>query len=355
MQLIFLSTMEQRTEERTVTAQVSITEEQGCWRVLWSGESGDGRVEQECWHEGFNWKEMLHAYRQGLLDKRSIGFIPLVDTAVPVLAEPGKQRDALMLQFYGEKHRSEELFELLRRWRRQQAAKEGKSPFFVATNRMLYMVSAFLPKTVEELRTLPGFGQRKVDAYGKELLELAAKQERTTGFPLNWVFTEVDEREFDAWLIHQQRSREQQDQQREFQRKKALETIAAGCTLSDLEQAVGLKRSELVRLVEELDRAGYDVEPLLAAELDEGDAEQEQAVQQLFAKHGGRFLKPVLRELFTEEELKGKDHSPLYERLRLQRIRYLHQAAVAPSSDETAEQPASALDPYPAEDNQAAV
>ncbi|MDF2924274.1 MAG: hypothetical protein K0R57_3188 [Paenibacillaceae bacterium] len=329
MQLIFLSTLERRQDEHTATAQVSITEQQGSWRVLWNESGIDGRSQQDCWYEGINWREMLQAYRQGLQVKRIEGYFPLVDTNLQFSFDLGKQRNALMLQYYAEEHHSEELFEELRKWRRQQASKEGKSAFFIATNRMLHMVSTYLPRTVDELQAIPGFGQRKTEAYGKELLEIAGKLERVTSFPLDWVIAQIQEPAFEAWLLLQQRSREQQDQQKEFQRRKVLECIAAGFSLSELENEVGLKRLELVRLVEELERDGYDTEPLLASELAGLSAEELAAVNSLFMKHGSRLLKPVLTDLYSEDELKGKDLTSLYEKLRLQRIRFRRETPAA--------------------------
>jgi hypothetical protein len=327
MQLIFLSTMEQKVEEsRTRTAQVSITEHQGAWRVMWSNEGEDGKPVQDCWFEGGGWKEMLHSFREGLKVKRAEGYFPLIDSALPGGMESGKTRDVLMLQYYGELNHSEEAFQELRVWRRQTAAKEGKSAFFVATNRMLFMLSAYLPHTVEELRSIPGFGQRKAEAYGEGILAITNKFERHTSFPLDWVQDAVAEPEYEAWLLEQRRSREQQEQQKLLQRKQMLEGAAAGSTLEELEGITGMKRQDLVRLAEELDRNGYDMEPLVNVELSGVEPPVAARVQELFGKLGVRFLKPVLRELYTEEELKGMDMNDLYEKLRFQRIRFRHTA-----------------------------
>lgn len=339
MQLIFLSTMEQKVEEdRTRTAQVSITEHQGAWRVLWSEAGEDGKPLQDCWYEGNGWKEMLHCFREGLKVKRADGYFPLVDSALPAAMETGKNRDVLMLQYYGERNHSAEVFQELRGWRRQTAAQEGKSAFFVATNRMLFMLSAYLPRTAEELRSIPGFGQRKAEAYGEGILAITGKYERHTMFPLDWVQGEVGESEFEAWLLEQRRSREQQEQQKQQQRKRMLEGVASGSTLAEMEGATGLKRQELVRMAEELDRGGYDMEPLVDAELDGVELPDAARVQELFGKLGTRFLKPVLQALYTEEERKGMDVNDLYEKLRLHRIRYRHEAEASVQPGNAAEE-----------------
>lgn len=324
MKLMFLSTLERRREDYpTESAQVSIVEHQGAWRVLWSREEPDGRTEQECWYEGINWKEMLEAFRNGLRMKRAEDYVPLIEEGKRAVPGSGRQRQVLILQYYGQKHCNEALFEELRKWRRAKASNENKSAFFVATNRMLQMVSTYVPQTKDELQAIPGFGPRKTEQYAQDVLAVTGRYARGTSFPLDWVEEEVSEPELEAWLIEEQRSKEELEEKQEQQRRQALETISGGCSLEELENNMGLKRIELVRLVEELDRLGYDMEPLLAVELAGLSAEEAAAVEGLFAKLGTRMLKPVLMALYSEEERKEKELGRLYELLRLQRIRFL--------------------------------
>lgn len=332
MQLIFLSTLEsKREEDHAATAQVSITEHQGTFRVMWSEEGGSGKREPETWFEGAGWKEMLQTYRDGLWQKRRAGFYPLIDTSLQAVGEAARSREQLMLQFYAETHHQPELFEEMRKWRREQARKEGKSAYFVATNRMLQMVCAFLPSTEEELRVIPGFGKRKGELYGKELLALTASQEGKGAFPLDWVYGEVDQGQFESWLVNQLRSREELEEQKEQLRRRMLEGAAAGLSLKELAERTGQQRRELVRLLEELDQQGYDMEPIIAIELADVEEAKQAAASRLFVKHGSRFLKPVLQEWYTSEELKGQDLNGLYEKLRLLRVRLKHAASAAAS------------------------
>lgn len=333
MQLIFLSTLECRSGEgASVTAQVSITEHQGAFRVLWAGENQDGKGEQESWYEGPAWKDMLQAYREGLWQKRLAGFYPLVDTGLQTSGEGTRSREQLMLQFYAEARHDPELFQELRKWRRQQAQKESKSAYFVATNRMLYMVAAFLPATVEELRQIPGFGKRKAEAYGNEILAVTAGKERSHDFPLHWVYGEVDQGQFEVWLVRQLKSKEELEEQRERMRRLVLEGAEAGLTLKELAESTGQPRRELVLLLEELDQQGYNMEPIIAAELSGIESDKLDAAGRLFTKHGSRFLKPVLQEWYTGEELEGQDVNNLYEKLRLLRMRLNHAMAAAVTS-----------------------
>jgi hypothetical protein len=172
---------------------------------------------------------------------------------------------------------------------------------------------------------IPGFGKRKAEAYGEEIMVITGKFERHTSFPLDWVAAEVAESDFEAWIIEQRRSREQLEQQKIFQRKQVLEGVAAGSSLAELEGSTGMKRQELVRLVEDLDKNGYDMEPLVELELTHVAADLTEKVKELYAALGDRFLKPVMKALYTEEELKDMDANDIYEKLRLHRIRFRHE------------------------------
>ncbi|MCP4398574.1 MAG: hypothetical protein GY801_14915, partial [bacterium] len=62
------------------------------------------------------------------------------------------------------------LFQRLREWRKETANKEGIPVFIIANNSQLAEVVLRDPKTLESLRQIHGFGKKKVDKYGKEIL-----------------------------------------------------------------------------------------------------------------------------------------------------------------------------------------
>ncbi len=68
-----------------------------------------------------------------------------------------------------------ELFERLREWRFKLAQKKATAPFIIAHDKHLRAVAGLKPKTVEELLNVPGFGPKKVDDYGKDILDLVQK------------------------------------------------------------------------------------------------------------------------------------------------------------------------------------
>jgi superfamily II DNA helicase RecQ len=70
--------------------------------------------------------------------------------------------------------KDEALYNALRE-KRREAANELEIPLYcVATNKMLNGIVATKPKTLDELRTIYGFGPNKVKLYGKGILKVVA-------------------------------------------------------------------------------------------------------------------------------------------------------------------------------------
>lgn len=64
------------------------------------------------------------------------------------------------------------LMKRLRQWRKDTAEKEGVPVFIVATNKQLADVIRIAPATPKSLREINGFGGKKVERYGNELIEI---------------------------------------------------------------------------------------------------------------------------------------------------------------------------------------
>jgi ATP-dependent DNA helicase PIF1 len=65
-----------------------------------------------------------------------------------------------------------ELFERLRDWRYQQAQKQATAPFIIAHDKHLQAVAGLQPKDPEALLKVPGFGPKKVETYGKDIVDI---------------------------------------------------------------------------------------------------------------------------------------------------------------------------------------
>ncbi|MEK3910691.1 HRDC domain-containing protein [Paenibacillus sp. FSL H7-0331] len=325
MNLLFLNSLEKRvSEDRSVSAQVSIGESQGSWYVGWQETKPDGRQVQESWFEGHSWEDMLAAFRHNIFTKQCDGFQPLLEVAMlpEITALDRKTARIQLLAYYSEIHANEELYEKLRQWRLKQASRESKAPFLVATNRLLRMVSVYLPRTMEELKQLPGMGVNKSNAYGTELLSIIQDQERSTPFPLDWVEEQVNPAEFNGWLEQEKgRKRKLQENKQEI-RSKLLEAITRGDGLDALREQTQLERRDLLLWIEELDKEGYDMEPYIEAILHDVPAEEQSLAWTAFEQKGDRYLKPILQAVYVPEALQGKELDRMYEWLRVLRMKF---------------------------------
>ncbi len=323
LNLMFLNSLEKKTEEdRVRTAQVSIGEAQGTWYVMWSDIKEDGRASQESWYEGIHWDEMLAVFRERILEKQLEGFIPLLEMGSGDLTVDGRTMYIQRLHYYSEANSNEELYDQLRQWRLKQAGKEGKAPFIIATNRVLKLISTFVPKTEEELLQLPGIGKNKAGLYAADILSMTAEQEQKRAFPLSWVAEEVTQGEFFAWLLQEKERKRKAEADKQETKRKLLEVITKGEKIDSLQEQSRIQRRDLLLWIEELDREGYDLEPYIDRMLSEVPEKEREAAWQAFELQGDRYLKPILQAMYKQEELSAKDADRVYEWLRLLRLKF---------------------------------
>lgn len=69
----------------------------------------------------------------------------------------------------------EELLEKLKTWRMERARKDGVAPFMIAHNTTLLALAATPPKTPGQLLGTPGFGPKKAETYGADILAITAE------------------------------------------------------------------------------------------------------------------------------------------------------------------------------------
>lgn len=334
MQIVFMNQMSKTDQEgETQFAQVWIGEEEGVWRLGWRDMEPEGEVVDDEWYEGSSWSEMLYVYRHRLAVKLGEGYRPMIEG---IFNEPGeaagKQQAVQKLQCYSELYGNEDLYTELCAWRRKKAASGRKAPYFIASNRVLKLISAFVPQTEDELLQLPGIGVNKAAEHGAEWLEMTSKVTRTTVFPLNWVYEVLREEEYLAWLYKQKEAKYKQELERFRTRRLVLSGIAEGVSLMQLKEQTSLSRRELVEQLEELEKEGYDTDALIQVELNAVPEEELTAIWKAFEELGDTFLKPVLQRVYGQEVEGTGSTEQLYERLRLIRIRYRRSMADRPSN-----------------------
>ncbi|MHA6485250.1 HRDC domain-containing protein [Paenibacillus sp. strain BS8-2] len=336
MQIVFMNTFEKHVGgEGIQTARLFIGEDQGKWSVEWREEEDEGEL-SSVWFEGTSWEEMMLAFRHGVAKEMGAGFIPIIGG----MLENSRQSfggSLTMLHCYGELFADQELFQALREWRRKAASGEKKSAYLVANNRMLWMISAFVPQTEEELSQIPGWGKGKQAAYGADVLSITTNAERTTTFPLDWVEDRLDPEVYTAWQYKQKENKYKLEMERQQEKKKIWTVLEQGGKLVQLEEALKLSRRELLIRIEMLQAEGYDVEAFVDRELSEVPESEQQLIWEAMTAQGDRYLKPVLEQVYgqAEEGKAGRQVEQLYERLRLMRIRYRRQAGMG--SGNTAE------------------
>ena len=97
---------------------------------------------------------------------RQVIEIPSSAAVLPVAPEP-----ALLT---AEEH---ELRDYMRAWRRAVSREQGISAFIVMYDTSLEAICRKRPRTLDELRAVPGFGERKIETYGEQILDALARFE----------------------------------------------------------------------------------------------------------------------------------------------------------------------------------
>lgn len=333
MNLVWFSPFEQTTEEgRTTTGYITIVETAGEYQASWQLEDETAQHSAgepgEVWYTGSSREAMIEELRPRLAAKLLEGF----RCPFAMLTGAGdldrKKLNGEKLACYAEKHMDQSLYDALRMWRKSIASHEAKAPFLIASNRLLQMVSAFVPKTIEELLQLPGVGERKAALYGPGVLKLTAEVEQVhRGFPLDWVEEEVDDVELAQWREESEERRQAKDSGWKLG---LAEAAASGTGLDQLAARFAVSRRQLLERLEQMDKEGTDVSPLVDAELSAIAPELVDQAWAAFGDKGDRYLRPVLQTLYDESALDEAGLSRAYEWLRLLRIRF-RQAAAQPS------------------------
>ncbi|TDL67896.1 helicase [Paenibacillus amylolyticus] len=326
MEVIFMNRLSRMSDQNAEYAQLWIGEEEDSWQLGWSRYE-EGEREDSIWYEGTSWEELLHIYRHQLAIQMSEGYRPQLQGLFHENDDlKSRNYGGQRLHCYSELYGNEQLYTDLCTWRRKRAVSDRKAPYFIATNRLLRLISAFVPQSLDELMQLPGVGESKATEYGTEWMEITNGLERSTTFPLDWVYTALKEEEYESWLYKQREQKYKQELDKFTTRKQVLEGMKEGYTLEEIVNRSGLSRRELVELLEALDHEGYDTDCLLDVELAVMPENEQEAVWSAYEELGDTFLKPVLHRVYGGEKPDGGSLEQVYERLRMIRIRFRRHA-----------------------------
>ncbi|WP_025716162.1 HRDC domain-containing protein [Paenibacillus sp. 1-18] len=327
MEIAFLNRLSKRNEHGYESfAQVWIGQHEGIWSAGWSTHHGLDESTDDLWYEGSLWQELLHVYRHELALKMAEGYRPLINGVFhDQEGGAGRGQTQQKLYCYSDLYPRDDVYEQLTMWRRQKAAAERKAPYFIATNRLLRLISVYLPHTEEELLELPGMGQGKVTQYAKELLAITTQNDRATPFPLSWVTEALEEEVFLSWMYKQKENQYRQELNKFSLTKTIIEGISEDLSLEQIGMKAGLHRREMIEAVEHLDRDGFDMEKLIRKELVNVSEEEQAAIWSAYEELGDTLLKPVMLQVYGEEKAADTGLDQVYDRMRLIRIRYRHQ------------------------------
>ena len=64
------------------------------------------------------------------------------------------------------------LLQRIKEWRKETAEERGLPAYVICTNRQAAEVARRRPATLEALKSINGFGRKKVERFGKALVEL---------------------------------------------------------------------------------------------------------------------------------------------------------------------------------------
>jgi len=65
-----------------------------------------------------------------------------------------------------------EIFGLIKNWRNQKALETGLPHYMILHQKAVLELSHFLPSSIKQLKSIKGFGKKKVENYGEEIIEL---------------------------------------------------------------------------------------------------------------------------------------------------------------------------------------
>ena len=334
MQAVWMARMEKQADgEELYQGLLSAGEDEGKWLVIWEPEdmpedydrpsSMDELVQAQTWYEGESWQEMRAALRSGMAQLLREGYQPVLGFMPDTnLHERRMKERNEWICCYGDLHVNDQLYEKLAQWRREMAISTRRAPYWIATNRMLRLVSAFVPQTAEELKQIPGFGEAKVASYADAVVAITQLFERQHSFPLDWVVSTVPESEFIRWVYEQEQAKMESELGKLTQRRLLLEGVRNELSAAELMERLQIDRRELIMRIETLSSEGYDMQPFIELELSDTSKEEEQAIRSALLELGTEYLKPVFMRIYGEEGLNGSssEMQRRYERIRLLRM-----------------------------------
>ncbi|HTQ62980.1 MAG TPA: RecQ family ATP-dependent DNA helicase [Candidatus Solibacter sp.] len=180
-----------------------------------------------------------------------------------------------------------ELREYLREWRRRTAKERGSAAFIIMHDTSLDELCRVRPRSLGELKSISGFGERKTEMYGEEILEVLKEFARGARFAA-------------------------QDEQKPKPAEETMRLLAEGRTFAEIAKARGRQVSSVVELVVRLMEKGeLEFQPGWIG------SEKQAEIEKMCALLGVERLKPLKEAL--PPEITFEDIRLVVARLRMER------------------------------------
>ncbi|WP_134699138.1 HRDC domain-containing protein [Ammoniphilus sp. YIM 78166] len=224
------------------------------------------------------------------------------------------------LECFSHRNMNDEIFQELRKWRRHAASKAQIPPYFIATDKLLSILSTVTPHHQDELVQIPGIGSNKAQLYGPGILEITQKAPQLYPFPLDWVNDKVLPEELAVWLLEEKVAKEEKRQHRQEQERMEktalLEAIHQHVSIEPLAQKLSLNIAQLMKKILDLSKEGYDLLPYLESEVSK--IQESSRIESVVSMVGSSRLKPIFEQLYGDGKgLASKERGEKYNQIRL--------------------------------------
>jgi len=99
-------------------------------------------------------------------------------SAAEIDFKPDKDRKAAPVEYTASDVAHPELFQTMKDWRAQLAAREGLPQYRILHQSVLIQIAVNLPETPADLKKIKGIGPRTLEKYGKELADMVSAYRR---------------------------------------------------------------------------------------------------------------------------------------------------------------------------------
>jgi len=115
-------------------------------------------------HHILDWQFHFFVLHQQVFWTCWLGYEPIAAPDVPQQAPQSQELQLPPLQ--------QQVYEALKKWRRERAYQDGIATYIIAKNLELQRVATEMPQTASHLLAIPGFGKKKVAKYGQDILRI---------------------------------------------------------------------------------------------------------------------------------------------------------------------------------------